>query len=167
VLKTVQATGLIAMALVAPNVVGAMGRMGLLPSSRQQDVIKRASRRLVQTGMLEWKSRKLRLTRKGEKKLRELSLRQQVKNKTREWDGKWRVLVFDIPERKKVQRKKLRLTLIDIGFHRLQDSVWIYPFDCEDLIQLIKADFRVGDEVRYMIVDSIERDKSLRDLFKL
>ena len=54
-----------------------------------------------------------------------------------------------------------------IGFVRLQDSVWVYPYDCEDLITLLKADFRVGKDVLYLIVDSIENDKYLRAEFNL
>jgi DNA-binding transcriptional regulator PaaX len=76
-------------------------------------------------------------------------------------------LVFDIPEKRKGLRQKVRNTLITIGFERLQDSVWVYPYDCEDLIMLLKAGFHVGDDMLYMIVDSIERDKDLRDHFQL
>ena len=41
----------------------------------------------------------------------------------------------------------------------------MYPYDCEDLITLLKADFRVGDAMLYMIVDTIERDGALRKHF--
>ncbi len=167
ILQSVKAAGLLSVALVAPNVVGAMAKLGLIRSPRQQDVIGRSSARLVRSGLLEWNAGKLRLTAKGERKLRELSLREQIAKRPRRWDGKWRVLVFDIPERRKAIRIKLRVTLNGIGFYRLQDSVWVYPFDCEDFVQLLKAGFRVGDDVRYMIVDSIERDERMRAHFKV
>jgi hypothetical protein len=54
-----------------------------------------------------------------------------------------------------------------IGFVRMQDSVWLYPYDCEDLIVLLKADFKIGKDVLYMIVDSIEADTTWRKHFKL
>lgn len=50
---------------------------------------------------------------------------------------------------------------------RLQDSVWIYPYDCEDLVALMKADLRIGADVLYMIVERLERDKYLRRHFGL
>jgi len=87
--------------------------------------------------------------------------------KRRRWDGRWRVLIFDIPEERKLLREKVRHTLVSIGFERLQDSVWIYPYDCEDLIALIKVDFQIGREVLYLIVDSLENDGHLRKLFGL
>ena len=50
---------------------------------------------------------------------------------------------------------------------RLQDSVWIYPYPCEDLINLLKADFKVGKDLLYLIVNFIENDKWLKRLFGL
>ena len=87
--------------------------------------------------------------------------------KKRKWDRRWRVVIFDIPERRKNIRDRLRLFMNEYGFVRIQDSVWIYPYDCEDLIALAKANFRVGADVLYMIVERLERDKYLREHFKL
>lgn len=77
------------------------------------------------------------------------------------------MLIFDIPEQKKGLREKIRTTLQRVGFVRLQDSVWIYPYDCEDLITLLKADFKVGKDMLYMIVDTLEYDSPLRSQFGL
>ncbi|MHB1086833.1 MAG: CRISPR-associated endonuclease Cas2 [Minisyncoccota bacterium] len=166
-LDTVQAAGIIGVALVAPNVIGAMAKLGLMPSKRQRDVVNRASARLVKLGLLQWKDSKLSLTQKGERRLHLLKLRGFVIPKPHTWDKKWRVLIFDIPEKRKQLRKRLREMLTAIGFVRLQDSVWVLPYDCEDLITMLKADFHVGDDVRYMIVDSIERDQKIREHFEL
>lgn len=167
VLQTVQVAGIIGMTAIAPNVVGAMGKLGLLPSPRQEAVVNRAAVRLVKLGLLKWEHSKLRLTQKGERELRRLTLDESARARPRKWDKKWRVLIFDIPEKRKSLRIRLRRMLQTLGFERLQDSVWAYPYDCEDLIALLKADFRVGDDVRYLIVDSIERDQALRTHFGL
>src|SRR3989344_1358292 len=166
ILQTVKVAGLLSIALVAPNVIGAMAKLGLIPSPRQGDVVERTSDRLVRKGLMEWRGGKLRLTAKGERQLIELELRELVK-RPRRGDHKWRVIIFDIPERRKALRIKLRETLKSIGFERLLDSVWLFPHDCEDLIALLKADFHVGDDVIYMIVDSIERDGKFRKHFKI
>jgi CRISPR-associated endonuclease Cas2 len=76
-------------------------------------------------------------------------------------------LIFDIKEERKGMRDKIRRTLNTIGFIRLQDSVWVYPYDCEDLIMLLKADFKIGKDLVYIIADSIENDKDLRLAFNL
>ncbi len=166
ILGTVKAAGVISLGLVAPGVVVAMSKLGLRLSPQQNTVIERSSHRLIRQGLMKWEGRRLRLTEKGERRIQELTLREQLK-KPKRWDGKWRVLVFDIPERRKKLRQWIRYTLKDIGFVRLQDSVWVYPYDCEDLMTLLKAEFRVGDAMLYMIVDTIERDTKLKNHFQL
>lgn len=45
------------------------------------------------------------------------------------WDGKWRVVIFDIEEKEKKTRNALRLKLISLGFGELQKSVYVTPLD--------------------------------------
>jgi len=54
-----------------------------------------------------------------------------------------------------------------VGFVLFQKSVWVYPYDCEDFIALLKADFKIGKDMRYLIADTIEGDASLRKAFNL
>ena len=77
------------------------------------------------------------------------------------------MLIFDVREERKSLRDKIRRTLIAIGFERLQYSVWVYPYDCEDLITLLKADFKIGKDLLYIISDSIENDTWLKKRFNL
>lgn len=109
----------------------------------------------------------MRLTAKGEVKLRKLELRDFKMKRPKRWDERWRVLIFDIKERQRDTRDKVRRTLVAIGFVRLQNSVWVYPYDCEDLVTLLKVDFKIGKDLLYMIVDSIENDRWLRESFGL
>lgn len=166
ILGTIKLTGLLSVALLAPNVIQGMHRLGLVPSTRQNDVVRRSCRRMLDRGFLVWEHGKLRLTMKGERELRLLQLREESHSRRR-WDSKWRVLIFDIPERKRVLRNRVRETLRLIGFVRLQGSVWVYPHDCEDLVTLLKADFKIGNDLVYMIVDQIENDGRLRKAFNL
>ena len=80
---------------------------------------------------------------------------------------RWRVVIFDIPENRRGSRDLFRKTLRAAGFVQLQQSVWVYPYDCEDLIILLKADLKVGRGIVYMIVEKIENDKWLRERFSL
>ena len=45
----------------------------------------------------------------------------------RRWDGKWRLVLFDVPESRSVERNKIRRYLQQRGFGYLQNSVWISP----------------------------------------
>jgi phenylacetic acid degradation operon negative regulatory protein len=45
----------------------------------------------------------------------------------RQWDGHWRLILFDVPQARHSARTKLRRYLRQRGFGYLQNSVWISP----------------------------------------
>lgn len=165
ILDTVKAAGLLSVVLVAPGTVKYLKHLGLDSKERQKEIIKRSRDRLVKSGLLAYQDGFLRLTPKGEMKLKSLEMKDWKKARPKKWDGRWRVLIFDIPEKRKPLREKVRSALLSIGFIRLQDSVWLYPYDCEDFINLLKADFKIGKDLLYLIVESIENDKYFRKEF--
>jgi hypothetical protein len=167
VLSVVKATGVISLAVVAPNVLGAMAKLGLVRHRRDSEYIKRTVDRLYEQGRLKHAGGKLALTPSGVDLLNTLDLQFKTMKPPKHWDKRWRVLVFDIPEEKKLLRDRVRATLKSIGFVQLQQSVWVYPYDCEDWITLWKAEFKLGSELLYMIVDSIEGESVLRRTFGL
>jgi DNA-binding transcriptional regulator PaaX len=158
---------MMAIAAVAPNILGAMGKLGVIPRKRQKEFIEASRERLVSSGFLEYKQGMLSITHKGRVYLLKETSFWKIKKSKQKWDGKWRVLIFDIPEKRKATRDQIRITLSNIGFMRLQDSVWIYPYDCADLITLLKADLKIGRNVLYMIVEALEYDKPVRSYFEL
>lgn len=131
-----------------------------------------AAKRLVLNGYATWVEKNgqkyLRITDAGRKMFAfeqaKVSIQQQKKKK---WDGRWRMVAFDVPERRRHVRFKLRAVMREIGFVRLQDSVWVYPYDCEDFIALLKVELKIGKDVLYAIVETIERDQILRRHFGL
>lgn len=167
ILASVALAGMLSVGLLAPNVFGALVKLGIKPPKRQKEFIKASRDRLVKRGLLVYRNGMLRLTEKGERLRAKLELYDFQLKKPKRWDKKWRILIFDIPQKQKTLRDKVRRTLIAIGFIRLQNSVWIYPYDCEDLITLLKADFKIGKNLLYMIVDSLEYDSPVRKQFNL
>jgi hypothetical protein len=167
VLASVAIAGGLAVALVAPNVLGAMRKLGLMPKDRQSEYVHAARRRLKREGLLFEQNGFLRLTPQGEKQLRAMSLSLAKPKRPRKWDEKWRILIFDIPERRRHIRDKVRELLRGSGFVRVQDSVWLYPHPCEEFVALLKAEVRIGKDMLYVIVDSLEGDAKFRELFKL
>ncbi len=164
VMTAIAVAGLLAVGTVAPNVVGILGRAGLLPQQRQQ--IKTAFSKLLSRGYIKIEkngSRSfVRLTAKGEHFAARMGEGKLVPKKPKYWDKKWRLLIFDIPEKRRRTRTLVRQTLLNLGFFRLQDSVWVYPYDCEELIILLKADFKIGKDLLYIIADKVEHDAALR-----
>ena len=167
ILESVAFAGVLSIAAVAPNVLVAIKKLGLLPTDRQQESIARARKRLIQQGLLVAHSSGLSLTAKGRAMLHRTESGALPIKKPRRWDKKWRVLIFDIPERKKRVRDMVRRTLSETGMLRIQDSVWLYPYDCEEAIALLKTDLAIGKELLYMIVDSLENDTGYRQHFRI
>ncbi|MDP3874960.1 MAG: CRISPR-associated endonuclease Cas2 [bacterium] len=167
ILSTVATAGILSVGLIAPQVIGALSKLGLLPYSRENEVVTSAASRLRNKGLLKFEDGHYTLTSQGEKILSHWELADYKLTKPKKWDKKWRIVIFDIPEKKKGIRDQVRQIFIATGFRRLQDSVWVYPYDCEDVIGLLKTDFGIGRDLLYVIADQIENDKYLRREFDL
>lgn len=167
ILETIKLSGILAVGMVAPNVIKAMHNIGLISGRRQGEIVSSLASRLSKKGLLKFSGKYYELTTEGEKRLRQLELHGYKLTKPKKWDQKWRVIIFDIPEKKRKARTQIRKVFISVGLYRLQDSVWVYPYDCEDIIGLLKTNFGVGREILYMIVEEIENDRYLRGEFGL
>jgi phenylacetic acid degradation operon negative regulatory protein len=56
---------------------------------------------------------------------------------TRKWDGRWRLVLFDVPTAQNAFHIKLWRYLRDRGFGCLQNSVWITPDSLEEERQIL------------------------------
>lgn len=108
--------------------------------------------------------RYLKLTPKGE--LEVLLAKASVKI-LKVWDGKWRVLIFDIPEEAKLQRDQFRGLLKKNNFKKLQQSVYVspYPFNREAIIYL--KDTGLDKFIRVLKVEEMDNDADLKKKFNL
>lgn len=82
------------------------------------------------------------------------------------WDGKWRIVIYDIPESHKIARMALARKLRRLNFYQLQRSTWIHPFPCRDEITAITSQFDVNKYVSYFETDSIDQQAKLIERFK-
>jgi len=170
-LLTVAALG--AVVVVAGTVPNAAALLKYFPGYKKAQLkyqTKSALGRLVKMGLIVFVEkdgkRYARLTTEG-KRVLDLEVAKIAIHKKRRWDRRWRIVIFDIPERRRSVRTRVRKFMGSCGFVRLQDSVWIYPHDCEDLIALMKAEFHIGSDVLYLIVEQLEHDKHLLEHFHL
>lgn len=109
---------------------------------------------------------KVLLTEKG--KLRALNCQlENLKNKKEKWDGKWRMVSYDIPERFKKGRDALRKKLRDVGFQELQKSVFVFPYDCRKEINFLVDLFKLEKYVRFGVLELIDNGVYLKKIFKL
>lgn len=106
------------------------------------------------------------LTDKGSQELLKYKLREKLLEKRR-WDKKWRIIIFDIEEKRRYARDRIRTSMQSFGFEKLQDSVWVYPYECEEAVTLLKAQYKMGKELVYIVAGDIENDGWLRKRFEL
>ncbi len=89
------------------------------------------------------------------------------KKKEKKWNGKWFLIFFDVPEIQRNKRDYLRDYLQKIGFYRYQQSVYIFPYECEKEIDLIKKIVEGAKYMRYIIAEKIEDEERIKTFFKL
>lgn len=125
--------------------------------------------RLLRKGKVEVretsKGTEVRITNKGRtevifRKMEELGLAKPVK-----WDGKWRLVFFDVEEGSKVKRDELRKWLVKLGLKRMQKSVFVYPYPVEEEIKLLREVVGVPHGVKLITAEKIENDEDLREWF--
>jgi len=106
------------------------------------------------------------LTEKG--RLKALTYRfQKMKISRENWDKKWRIVIFDIPEKLRKGRDALREKLKDLGFYELQKSVFVFPYQCEDEINFIIEFFGLRKFVRTGVLESVDNEIHLKNIFGL
>ena len=110
---------------------------------------------------------KIILTKEGQKKALKFKLDEIEIKKSAKWDGEWRIVIFDIPERFKKAREALRMKLKDLGFLELQKSVLVLPYECEDEIDFIVEVFLIRPFVRFVRAKSFTNEEQLKIKFGL
>jgi len=172
VLAIIGTTGLLTVAMLAPNIFQAFPRIIGKKRYKLAFQARTAVQRLVIKGHVQWVERNgkkyLEIT-EGGRRAMDLSIARATRpvRKKRRWDRRYCMVIFDIPERRRGVRERLRLLMNEFGFLRLQDSIWISPYDCEELVALVKAELKVGKDVLYVIADSIENDAWIKEHFDL
>ena len=95
------------------------------------------------------------LTLKGKKKA--LVAKYKIDSKlSRRKDKRWIMLIFDIPEKMRRYRDDFRKFLYSLGFQKLQQSVWVSPYDVyQDLEKIIRI-YSLDKFIRIFIIKEIK-----------
>ena len=93
----------------------------------------------------------LMITKLGREKLKQLRKRPdfEFNKKDQEWDGNYRIVFFDIPEKDRAVRDLLRNGLKDLGFVGWQKSVWVSK---EDVVKELRKFFEEAGIKDYTLV---------------
>lgn len=77
------------------------------------------------------------------------------------------MVAFDVPEKEKNKRNYLRSFLRQIGFFQYQKSLYVYPYECEKEVALLKKIVEGGKYINYIIADRLEKEADLKIYFQL
>ncbi len=108
----------------------------------------------------------VRLTKKGRRGLSKYKLQEIQFPSKKPWDRKWRLYIFDIPEKYRSGRDLLREKLKELGMFNMQRSVLVYPFDCREQLTFIADYYGLSEYSTYVETNFMDIDKELRKYFK-
>ncbi|MEK7576012.1 MAG: hypothetical protein AAB491_02955 [Patescibacteria group bacterium] len=141
-----------------------------------KDIEKRALKRAIK-GLYESKLVKekensdgtitLILTEKGKEKALTYNLDEMEIKKPKQWDKKWRIVLFDIPEHARKIRDAFRCHLKNLNFYEFQKSVFIHPYDCKNEIDYLVEFYNARKFIRFIIAEHLDNELHLKTHFKL
>jgi DNA-binding transcriptional regulator PaaX len=93
------------------------------------------------------------LTKAGEEKA--LNLKYKLLDKKERKDRKWIMIMYDIPEKKKRQRFFLRKKLKELGYKRLQNSIWVSPYDVFKETEKTIEEYFLSPYIKIFLIEEI------------
>ena len=175
ILRSIATAGVLSLALLAPNALQLLATVdntsGRKRRMNPKYLIDSSFAKLLAKGHVRIehgpKGKLVRLTDEGKRALGRMIALTPDQRKHRRWDKRWRMVIYDIKEKRRGTRVALQRNLRSFGFYQLQASVWVYPYECEDLLVLLKADFKIGRDVLYGVVEKVEGDEQMKEYFGL
>ena len=170
ILGVIAVTGVISIAVCAPNALQLLKPFFKKKKYSPRASVARNIESLISSGLVKRTYSKdgehrLELTRRGKW---EAGIRSALPGqKKKKWDGKWRVVIFDVPNTKTNMRIELTRGMRMYGFELLQKSVWIYPYDCNDFVKILREHLDLKENVTHLTTNSFEGDEKYRKKFEI
>ena len=107
------------------------------------------------------------LTENGERVFMRFNYEELCIKEPKIWDRNFRMIVFDVPEKKRAARDSLREKMKELGCVKFNDSVWVYPYPCQKEIDFIANYWEIGKYVHFVLVKDITNRDLLERSFGL
>lgn len=107
------------------------------------------------------------LTQRGRTILTERELWELSITAPKRWDGKWHMVLFDIPIDGRKRRDVFRLHLKTLELVLYQNSVWVHPYPCEMVVRQISDFYYLSDYVSFAVAEKLTGEKHLAQQFHL
>lgn len=108
----------------------------------------------------------VKITEKGKRKLLSYEVEKMQLDESK-WDGKWRLIVYDVQTGKRINSEMFRKALNRLNLLKLQKSVYLTPFKCEDEIEFLRQYYDIGEEVLILKVGTLENEIAYRNYFSI
>lgn len=173
ILKTLAIGGLVAASVALPSNLPQVLSFFGVESARDRFREKRAILALKKKNLINLYEKGdrqiLEITEAGKKRVLEYRLDEIKIERPKKWDGYWRMISFDIPEKRRKGRNALVGKLNDMEIYPLHKSVFICPFEFKDQIDFIGEVFDVRKFINYFLVKKLDDDKEdyLRQYYNL
>ena len=93
------------------------------------------------------------VTPRGAEKI--LEIKRKIEGIPKRKDGKWQMVIFDIPEEIRERREYFRSGLKRLNYQKLQKSVWVSPYDVfRETEELIK-DFKLEPFAKLFLIEEV------------
>lgn len=172
IMRTLFMGGALILAAQSPYFWLKVYREGFQNKGLHRDQVRDAFSYLKRKNLVEVKKHNhqiyIRLTPAGEKEAGKYQINKLAIPTPKQWDGVWRLIIFDIPEKLKIKREAFRGKLKELGFYLLQKSIWAYPYPCEKEVKLLCEFFNLQPRhIRVLEVQKLEEDEFLCNYFSV
>ncbi|OGG27019.1 hypothetical protein A2960_02640 [Candidatus Gottesmanbacteria bacterium RIFCSPLOWO2_01_FULL_39_12b] len=172
VLKILAAAGAIGLIFAFPSAAPALGLLVFggrsYPRWQTRQVVNQLKKRkYISVEYLDDGSVRVKITENGMTKALSYQLNDMEIKTQRRWDGKWRIVIFDISNKHSRVRDVFRMRLKQLGLYQFQKSVYVSPYPCFDEVEFLRELYGVSFTVKYILAQKIEDDDSLKSHFDL
>ncbi len=128
-----------------------------------------AKRKLISIEELPNNEVRITLTHQGKLLIRQYELEHMQITKPKKWDNYWRIIIYDIPTKRRAASNALRAKLKMLGLVQLQKSIWVTPYECIAEIEFLCTifDIVIDKHIHYFKTKEIPKEKALREFFEL
>lgn len=161
--------GALTFAAAAPGLVGVLGKSYFAQKRDRReryDKLWQSFYRLKKERAIEYVGEKdgkpvYAFTENGKTKLHKFLLDTLKIATPSKWDGKWRIVLFDIPEKIKSRRRAIQQKFAELGLYPMQKSAWVHPFPCEAEVEFLKDVYGVKPHVYTFLVSEMPSGRAL------
>ena len=112
---------------------------------------------------------RIELAHHGKTLVRMYTLETMQLEKPKQWDRRWRILLYDIPAPQRRASNAFREKVRHLGLFPLQRSVWVSPYECLAEIEFLATIFEIDMDrcIGYFNSQNIPREKEVRKFFNV